>query len=432
MRKKIVVCGLITLLFLISTTVSSQIMEKKENLSKAGESLGSIKTADSRGLGDLEFLWGVENQTGDFQSVGCECNGVNFFITGGNNGNTPNKVYIFDFNGNYVDSFDQPGTTEWGWIDLAWDGEYFYGGTDNSWIIDVFTDDGTVVGTIPAPVKWPSGLAYDPASDHLWVTDRWNNNNLTEIDMEGNIIKTYTNTKIIYGLAWDDVSPGGPYLWCSVFGNPEPQCIFEQFDPKTGTYTGVSFQPVHPGGASNKACGLGFTTAWNTSAGILFGIQQCDTPVPGDQLGGYFISEISPAVPDLDCDGSLGWDKVKTGSTQTGEIEVGNVGEEGSYLNWEIESYPSWGNWTFTPSSGTGLADGSWVTIQVSVVAPPDKKKEFTGKVRIVNSFDTNDFCEIDVVLKTQRVKFQSYTFIQRVLDSFPKALPIFKYLLGF
>jgi len=327
MRKKIVVFGLVFLFILVSINVSSQINEKKEILSEAGENIKLIKTTDYRGLGDLEFMWGLENQTGDYQSVGCECNGVNFFITGGNNGLTPNKVYIFDFNGNYVSSFDQPGTTDWGWIDLAWDGEYFYGGTDNSFTIDVFTDDGTVVDTIPAPVKWPSGLAYDPVNDHLWVTDRWNNNNLIEIDMEGNIITTYINTKIIYGLAWDNVSVGDPYLWCSVFGNPEPQCIFEQFDPETGTYTGVSFLPVSPGGVSNKACGLGFTTAWNTSAGILFGIQQCDTPVPGDQLGGYFISEIYiPTVPDLDCDGSLSWDEVKAGSNVTGDFQVGNVG----------------------------------------------------------------------------------------------------------
>ncbi len=430
MRKKIVVFGLILLFILVSTNVSSQINEKKGILSEAGENIESERTADFKDLGDLEFMWGLENETGDFQSVGCECNGVNFFITGGNNGLTPNKVYIFDFDGNYVSSFDQPGTTDWGWIDLAWDGEYFYGGTDNSYTIDVFTETGTVVDTIPAPVTWPSGLAYDPATDHLWVTDRWNNNNLIEIDMDGNVITTYTNTKIIYGLAWDDVSLGGPFLWCSVFVDPEPQCTFYQFDPGTGTYTGVSFEPVNPGGVSNKACGLGFTTAWNTSAGILFGIQQCDTPDPGDQLGGYFISDISPPIPDLDCDGSLSWDEVKAESNVTGDFQVRNVGEAGSLLNWEIESYPPWGTWTFTPDSGTGLADGSWVTVDVSVVAPSETEKEFTGIVKIINSDDPGDFCEIDVSLTTPRARTNN--IILRILERFPNAIPILKYIMGF
>ncbi|MDH7507295.1 MAG: hypothetical protein QHH15_05895, partial [Candidatus Thermoplasmatota archaeon] len=173
-------------------------------------------------------------------------------------------------------------------------------------------------------------------------------------------------------------------------------------------------------------------TAWNTSAGILFGIQQCDTPVPGDQLGGYFISEISPPAPDLDCNGSLNWDRVKAGSTVTGEFQVGNIGEAGSLLNWEIESCPAWGNWTFTPSSGTGLADGNWVTVEVSVVTPPDKKKEFTGKVKIINSDNPTDFCEINVYLKTPKVKFQSSIFIQQLLDRLSNALPLLKYLMGF
>jgi hypothetical protein len=80
-----------------------------------------------------------------------------------------------------------------------------------------------------------------------------------------------------------------------VFVDPNPQCTFWQVDPTTGEYTGVSFEAAAPpgGSASNKCCGLGFTTAWNTSAGVLFGIQQCDTPTPGDQIAGYFICNVT-------------------------------------------------------------------------------------------------------------------------------------------
>ena len=421
MRKKIVVCGLIALFIISTTSVSSHIIGEKNIISDADENITSTKPVGFSELGDLKFMWGVENETGDFQIVGCECNGVNFFMTSGNSGNTPNKVYIFDFDGNYVDSFDQPGTTDWGWIDLAWDGQYFYGGTDSSFKIDVFTEDGTVVSQITAPVKWPSGLAYDPVTDHLWVTDRWNDNKLYEIDMQGNVIKTCPNTKIIYGLAWDDATPGGPFLWCSVFVDPEPQCTFHQFDPTTGTYTGVSFVPQSPGGVSNKACGLGFTKAWDTSAGILFGIQQCDTPVPGDQLGAYFISDITPPVPDLDCTGSLNWNNVEPSATVYGEFQVGNIGEVGSWLNWMIDSYPTdWGTWDFTPSNG-GLSKGVWMVINVTVVAPNEANKGFSGKIKIINSDDPIDYCEIDVVLKTPKAK--SNTFIPRPLEKFPNML---------
>jgi hypothetical protein len=252
-------------------------------------------SAERSNLGDLQFMWPVEQICHDFQIVGCETNGTDFFLTGASNGTDPNKVYVLDFNGNLVNSFDQPGTTDWGWIDMAWDGQYFYAGHENSNLIDVFTEDGTVVSQIPAPVIWPVGMAYDPATDHLWTTDRFNDQNLYEITKDGTVVHEFMNTKLIYGLAWDIVSPGGPYLWASVFVDPDPQCTFWQIDPTTGTYTGVSFEAQVPqgGSVSNKACALGFTTAWNSSAGVLFGIQQCDTPIPGDQLAGYFICNSS-------------------------------------------------------------------------------------------------------------------------------------------
>ena len=396
MKKKIVVCSLIALFMLISTTSVS---------SYGGEKIEAIQNTGLRDLGDLQFMWGLEQQTSDYQTVGCGCDGTYFYITGGNNGVDPNKVYIFDFDGNYIDSFDQIGTIDWGWIDLAWDGQYFYGGRDGG-IIDVFTQDGTSVSQISAPVSWPVGLAYDPATDHLWTTDRFSDTNFYEIDKDGNVINTYSNSNLVYGLAWDDVSVGGPYLWCSVFVDGGPECTFHQFDPTAGSYTGVSFEAADPGNTvSNKACGLGFTTAWNTSAGVLFAIQQCDqTPDgPGDQLAGYEICEIGAPVSDLDCQGDLSWSDVEPDTTVTGEFEVSNCGDDESELDWEVDSFPEWGTgWTFTPSSGTGLtpADG-WVTVQVEVTAPTDPNTEFTGQIKVINSDDPADFCEIPIVLET-------------------------------
>ena len=288
MKEKLLVSGLILiLLFLSASSVSGQI--------KAGVVPLKEPIMQRSNLGDLQFMWSVESICKDYQIVGCETNGTHFFVTGASNGTDPNKVYILDYNGNLVDSYDQAGTTDWGWIDLAWDGTYFYGGHESSSLIDVFTEDGTVVDQIPAPVLWPVGMAYDPATDHLWTTDRFNDQKLYEIDKEGTVINVFPNSNYIYGLAWDDVSAGGPYLWCSVFVDPNPQCTFHQIDPVTGTYTGVSFEAQDPpgGSVSNKACALGFTTAWNTSAAVLFGIQQCDITTPGDQIAGYFICNIS-------------------------------------------------------------------------------------------------------------------------------------------
>lgn len=46
---------------------------------------------------------------------------------------------------------------------------------------------------------------------------------------------------------------------------------------------------------------------------------------------------------DLYAHGSLGWPRVKPGSTVTGSFEVENVGSPSSELDWEITEWPSWG-----------------------------------------------------------------------------------------
>jgi hypothetical protein len=432
MNKKILFCSLIALFLLIPATSVSSYTEEIEATLSSYYNTSLKKSTSCMDLGDLQFMWGIEEITTDYQTIGCGCNGENFFITGGNNGADPNKVYVFDFEGSYLNSFDQSGTTGWGWLDLAWDGEYFYGGPEASSRIDVFTDDGTIVDTINAPVPWCAGIAYDPDTDHLWVIDKWTDMVFYELDMEGTIINSISQDKNVYGLAWDDLSPGGPYLWAAV---QDPQCTFYQFDPATEDYTGVSFEAENPESTDNKACGLGFTTEWNESAGILFAIQQCDqTPDgPGDQLAGYTIYEIGQPIPDICCEGSLAWVDVEPNSTVTGDFQVTNCGEEASLLDWQFESAPSWGVWEIIPDSGEDLAEGDSVTIEVSVIAPDEEETEFTGKIKMINTNDPTDFCEVDVSLVTPKNKAfgLNSNLINWLLNNIPNVFPFLKYFLG-
>jgi len=105
-----------------------------------------------------------------------------------------------------------------------------------------------------------------------------------------------------------------------------------------------------------------------------------------------------------------------------GSFVVENIGNATSLLNWEVQTYPTWGNWTITPASGVGLTpeDGP-LTINVEVIAPDDPETDFTGEIIIVNSDDADDTCTVDVVLATP-VSYQSpfMVFIQRLVQRFP------------
>ena len=68
-------------------------------------------------------------------------------------------------------------------------------------------------------------------------------------------------------------------------------------------------------------------------------------------------SAAPPPEPKISCEGNLLWEKVKMGSTVNATFRVCNDGDEGSLLNWKVDTYPTWGNWTFTPSSGTDLKE---------------------------------------------------------------------------
>ena len=123
--------------------------------------------------------------------------------------------------------------------------------------------------------------------------------------------------------------------------------------------------------------------------------------------------------PDLDCTGDLDWIDVEPGATVTGSFTVENIGAAGTGLNWEIDTYPDWGTWTFTPDSGTGLTpEDDPVTIDVEIVAPEDPETEFSGSVKIMNTDNPDDYCTIDASLVTP----MSYNmpFLQWFMDRHP------------
>jgi len=135
---------------------------------------------------------------------------------------------------------------------------------------------------------------------------------------------------------------------------------------------------------------------------------------------------------DLDCEGSLNWTKIKPGTTIIGNFSVKNIGESTSELNWGIIEWPTWGNWTFTPQSGTSLTpeDGS-ITVQVSIIAPSEKNTELNGTVKIINMYDPSDYTEIHVYLKTPMNQFTMKTKILSLLNGLAQQFPTMKYLTG-
>ncbi len=142
--------------------------------------------------------------------------------------------------------------------------------------------------------------------------------------------------------------------------------------------------------------------------------------------------EYVPNNPDLDCEGSLSWSRVKPGTIVTSEFMVENSGEPGSTLDWEIVEYPEWGQWSFDPISGYDLTpEEGAITVQVTVVAPEEKNMLYEGTVKVVNKENNSDYEHIQVTLQTPKARITAYPLLYRFFDRFPNAFSLLRHLLA-
>jgi len=142
--------------------------------------------------------------------------------------------------------------------------------------------------------------------------------------------------------------------------------------------------------------------------------------------------QLIEAKADLKCEGNLSWMEIEPGSVVKGNFLLENIGEKGSLLDWEIQETPEWGTWIFYPDDGEDLTpeDGT-IKVNVTVIAPEKKKKDFNGHISIINTKDNSDFELIEVSLSTPFIKQKNNNlFYNRILNLFPNVFPILKYIL--
>jgi hypothetical protein len=274
---------------------------------------GPDQVFTSLNFGDEIFTFDPQIPTGDQTCVGVEFDGRHFWITGRHQIDDIHKLYKFDRNGALIQSYDQNTVSRWGWRDLAWDGRYIYASDENELAV-IDPSSGRKIDTLPMPTAIAPpvrALTYDPATDHFWGANF--TSDIIEFTRQALVVSSFPNDRHAYGLAWDDASPDGPWLWIfSQDGDPLAQ--ISQFDPRTGTYTGIGFQAIdHNGGLPDLAGGLCFTTEWDSTKAAVFGMvigrtAQSDS---SDIVQGYEIApysrwlSISPISGVVQPDGSV-------------------------------------------------------------------------------------------------------------------------------
>lgn len=169
------------------------------------------------GSGDVKNRWEVLdsfNASGDLQSS-VAFDGEYYYTT---SWFYMNKFYQYDREGNFIDEFSIDGIY-YSLYDWAFDGTYFYASdkTNNLFQLDLRNRRLVNTITVDDPELKITHCAYDPVNDQFWVGSF---NSLGRIDRDGKVRVAFRNLSedgslSMYGSAYDNVTPGGPYLWFS-------------------------------------------------------------------------------------------------------------------------------------------------------------------------------------------------------------------------
>ncbi len=200
------------------------------------------------------------------------------------------KYFKYDKDGNFIEEFSIPGMY-YKLYDLAFDGTYFYGSDLSNVIYQLDFRNKRLIKEIiikDAPDLEITHCSYDPRNDQFWVGEFYT---LGRVDRDGNIVVDFRDitsdgSVAAYGSAFDNITPGGPYLW---FGDEKAsgtniidRTKITQYNLNTRKVTQVSFHlenlPGFQNGndeiGPNYVCGVETSTAVVDGTLSLIGVLQ--------------------------------------------------------------------------------------------------------------------------------------------------------------
>lgn len=248
-------------------------VQKSFKLSNVGDGPMTwyLKENVATGTGDISNRWATMpsfTTSGDLQqSVAFD--GEYYYTT---SSIELGKFWKYDKNGKLLEQFSIPGMY-YKLYDITYDGRYFYGSDWSNRLFKLDFDNRRLVDIInipDAPSLKITHCTYDPHYDGFWIGSF---TTIGLIDRNGKFIRelaylTSNNSVAIYGSAYDNVSPGGPYLWLSDMTAESDDKLdkiqIRQYDISRGVLTDVKHiltdAPGYKMGDSNTGanyvCGL--------------------------------------------------------------------------------------------------------------------------------------------------------------------------------
>ncbi len=183
----------------------------------------------SRNLWDLQFAVDLTTITGAAGNAGAESDGEFVYATRW----ASSEIEKYTIDGTFIEEFSIPGVS--GLRDLAYDGQYFYGGAASTTVYKMDFESQTLVSSFTAPTA-VRAIAYDSDLGGFWGNN-WDSDMIL-FDESGATLGTISGVPSCYGAAYDNFTDDGPFLWLFTGTASGGGCQIEQMEVATGALTG--------------------------------------------------------------------------------------------------------------------------------------------------------------------------------------------------
>ena len=199
------------------------------------------------------------------------------FYVSGENDDEP-SIYIFDREGELVETIPQVGENDASMRDLAWDGELIWG-TVQSFIYG-FTPEGELVTTLEGPFRPLNCITWDPDRELLWIATT--TRDIIGIDLEGNVVSELERNDLrMYGLAYWSVDPDGHPLYVFSKERDTNRQTVHKFDPEEGDTMFVTYLEPEAGGSP---VGAFITNEFDIYSWVFMDISSASRNAGGDRI----------------------------------------------------------------------------------------------------------------------------------------------------
>lgn len=276
----------------VSTDMATETTAGRElTLSNTGDGPATwyLNKATAAGSGNDADRWSIQKTfkaSGDLQNA-VAFDGENYYTT---SSVTLGEFWKYDREGNFIEKFTIP-EMYYKLYDLTYDGRYFYGSDYSNRIFKLDFANRRIADVITITAEPDLDIthcSYDPDRDGFWVGS-WST--LAFIKRDGTLGSRLTafdasRSLSVYGSAYDNVTPGGPYLWLAdeetTDDNPLDCIQILQYNLNTRKLTGVSHtandMPGYKIGSAssgrNYICGLATSADVTDGTFSLIGILQ--------------------------------------------------------------------------------------------------------------------------------------------------------------